>query len=209
MTTTPPDDVTPEQPDEAAPEGGASSIDEVLARLKAANPANPATPSDPDDVPDVLKQAEEVLNEAGQQADLERLVSERTDDLQRLQAEYANYRKRVERDRALARQQGGESVVRELLPVWDAIASAASHEELVGGFKVVAGEFTRLAEKLGLTAFGAVGDEFDPQLHDALMQIPTADVPEGHLAQVIQLGYRLGDTVLRPARVAVAAAPAE
>ena len=202
MTTTPPDDVAPpDQPEEQAPGNGASSIDEVLAKLRA-------TPPDKD-LSDALSQAEQVLNEAGQQAYLERLVSERTDDLQRLQAEYANYRKRVERDRALARQQGGESVVRELLPIWDAIASAASHEELVGGFKVVAGEFTHLAEKLGLTAFGAVGDEFDPQLHDALMQIPTAEVEPGHLAQVIQQGYRLGDTVLRPARVAVAAAPAE
>jgi len=157
----------------------------------------------------VLAQAAAVLDEAAQETTLERLVSERTDDLQRLQAEYANYRKRVERDRALARQQGAESVVRELMPIWDAIAQATTHDELNGGFKLVATEFQRLAEKLGLTAFGAVGDEFDPNLHDALMQLPTADVEPGHLAQVIQLGYRLGDTVLRPARVAVATAPTD
>jgi len=195
-------------------------VDEVLARLRG-NAATPTPPPDKgadagaeqetptDGEAEVLAQAEAVLDEAVQETTLERLVSERTDDLQRLQAEYANYRKRVERDKALARQQGVESVVRELMPVWDAIAQAANHDELSGGFKLVATEFQRLAEKLGLTVFGEVGDEFDPNLHDALMQLPTADVEPGHLAQVIQLGYRLGDTVLRPARVAVATAPPE
>jgi molecular chaperone GrpE len=180
------------------------NIDDVVAKLKA----NPAEESYDIGSPeaDVLAQAAEVLDGAAREAQLEHLVAERTNDLQRLQAEYANYRKRVERDRAQARTQGAEGVVRELVPVLDAIAHAQEHEELTGGFKAVAGEFTRLAEKLGLTAFGAVGDEFDPTLHEALMQLPSADVPASHIAQVIQPGYRLNDTVLRPARVAVAAA---
>ncbi|MCL2783545.1 MAG: nucleotide exchange factor GrpE [Propionibacteriaceae bacterium] len=191
------------------------SMDELLARLWApSQPANdPPAPAPqtaattdygaPDG--DALAQAAAVLNEAAHTAELEHLVAERTDDLQRLQAEYANYRKRVERDRAVARQQGGEAVVRELVPIWDAISQAASHEELTGGFKAVAGEFARVAEKLGLSSFGTVGDEFDPNMHDALMQMPAADVAPGHVAQVIQPGYRMGDVVLRPARVAVAA----
>ena len=216
MAKTPDDEAGAKQRDDGPP----TNVDEVLARLrrKAAAPTPPPPPEaaagaeaeiPTDGEAEVLAQAAAVIDEAVQDASLERLVSERTDDLQRLQAEYANYRKRVERDRATARQQGVESVVRELMPVWDAIAQAASHDELNGGFKVVATEFQRLAEKLGLKTFGAIGDEFDPNFHDALMQLPTADVEPGHVAQVIQLGYRLGDTVLRPARVAVASAPPE
>jgi len=179
------------------------SIDEVLAKLRDASPDADAEA----EIEDVLAQAEAVINEVNL-GDSDSLLAERTDDLQRLQAEYANYRKRVEREKAVAKQRGAESVVRELLPVWDAIAQAASHEELTGGFRVVASEFMRLAEKVGLSSFGAIGDEFDPELHDALMQIPSPEVEAGHLAQVIQLGFRMGDKVLRPARVAVAA-PAE
>ena len=187
-------------PSGAAP---AQAGDETLE--SAADYGNPADYGSPE--ADVLAQAEAVLNDAAHTAQLEHLLAERTDDLQRLQAEYANYRKRVERDRAAARQQGAESVIRELLPIWDAISQAASHEELTGGFKVVAGEFVRLAEKLGLHTFGAVGDDFDPSQHEALMQIPSDEVAAGQVAQVIQPGYRLNDTVLRPARVAVAASP--
>ena len=181
----------------------AQSVDEVLAKLREASPDVDVDA----EIEDVLAQAEAVINEVNLD-DSDSLLAERTNDLQRLQAEYANYRKRVEREKAVAKQRGAESVVRELLPVWDAISQAASHEELTGGFRVVASEFMRLAEKVGLSSFGAIGDEFDPQLHDALMQIPAPEVQEGHLAQVIQLGFRLGDKVLRPARVAVAA-PAE
>ena len=204
-------------PDKSAPGGDASqpghrpvvpkathSMDELLAKLRSTD-TEPADFGAPDG--DALAQAEAVLDGAARTAELEHLVGERTEDLQRLQAEYANYRKRVERDRTVARQQGVESVVRELMPIWDAINQAANHEELTGGFKLVAGEFTRLAEKLGLVSFGAVGDEFDPALHEALMQIPAADVEPGHLAQIIQPGYRIGDVVLRPARVAVASNP--
>jgi len=213
---------------------GPTSVNEVLARLRATgaptaaastssastssasdDPAPEASTGEPAGAPvepvetsgadDVLAQAAEVIDGAGQTVELERLVAERTDDLQRIQAEYANYRKRVERDKSLAKQQGVNSVVRELMPILDAIAQAEEHEELTGGFKVVVGEFTRLCEKLGLVQFGAVGDEFDPNLHEALMAIPAPDVAPGRIAQVIQPGYSMGDDVLRPARVAVAA----
>jgi len=191
------------------------SVDEVLARLNAQADADGVDDDDADDAQvddtgdnvlaeaaDVLAEAAEVLNGA---APTEQLLAERTDDLQRLQAEYANYRKRVERDKALAKQKGIESVIRELMPVLDAIATAQEHEALTGGFKVVVAEFTRLAEKLGLKAFGAVGDLFDPNLHEALMQMPSPTAEPGSIAQVIQLGYQLGEVVLRPARVAVVA----
>ncbi|MCL2653327.1 MAG: nucleotide exchange factor GrpE [Propionibacteriaceae bacterium] len=181
------------------------NIADVLAKLKTgAAPAEAA----PDDIgspeADVLAQAAEVLDGAAHTVQTEHLLAERTNDLQRVQAEYANYRKRVERDRALSRAQGAEGVIRELMPVFDGIAQAQEHEELTGGFKVVAGELARVMTGLGLVTFGTVGDEFDPTLHDALMQIPNPDVPAGHIAQVIQPGYKLGETVLRPARVAVA-----
>jgi len=197
---------------------GPTSVNEVLARLRATgaptdsvSTSSTAETSSTDGAletsgaDEVLAQAAEVVDGAAQTVELERLVAERTEDLQRIQAEYANYRKRVERDRALAKQQGVASVVRELMPVLDSIAQAEEHEELTGGFKVVAGEFTRLCEKLGLAQFGAVGDEFDPNLHEALMQIPQPDVAPGRIAKVIQPGYRIGDDVVRPARVAIAA----
>jgi len=172
-------------------------IEEVLARLNLQ-----ADPDEADDDADALAQAAEVIAGA---APSEQLLAERTNDLQRLQAEYANYRKRVERDKAIAKLKGIESVIRELMPVFDAIATAKEHEELTGGFKVVVAEFTRLSEKLGLKAFGLKGEVFDPNLHEALMQMSSPDVEPGCIAQVIQLGYQLGDVVLRPARVAVVA----
>jgi molecular chaperone GrpE len=151
----------------------------------------------------------ELLSEEGVTRQLAELVKERTADLQRLQAEYVNYKRRVDRDRMVSRQQGEESVVRDLLPVLDAITQAEQHQELDGGFRAVASELNKLAEKHGLTSFGELGEEFDPNLHEALMQQPTNEVPPMSIAQVMQLGYRLGDTVLRPARVAVAVAADE
>jgi molecular chaperone GrpE len=133
------------------------------------------------------------------------LLAERTDDLQRLQAEYANYKKRVDRDRALARQSGIEAVVADLLPVLDSVFAAEAHEELTGGFKLVGDELLKLAEKHGLTFFGEAGEEFDPTLHEALLQIPSEGESDGtvRIAQVMQRGAKLGDRVIRPARVGV------
>lgn len=137
-------------------------------------------------------------------AELEALVSERTDDLQRLGAEYVNYKKRVDRDRTVARTSGAESVLVELLPVLDAIGFARAHDELNGGFKLVADELEKVTTKHGLVPFGAKGDPFDPRLHDALMHMPMPGVLVTTCSEVMQLGYLLGDRVLRPARVAVA-----
>jgi len=137
--------------------------------------------------------------------ELQALVAERTEDLQRIQAEYANYKKRVDRDRASARQAGIEAVVTDLMPVLDSLALARSHGDMEGGFKLVADEFEKVTSKYGLVTFGEVGDAFDPQFHDALMQLPLeSPVEVATVSQVMQPGYRLGDRVLRPARVAVA-----
>lgn len=138
-------------------------------------------------------------------AELQELVDERTSDLQRLHAEYANYKKRVDRDRALSRQGGVEAVVLDLLPVLDSVEAAREHDELVGGFKLVADELEKITARYGLETFGEVGEEFDPQVHDALMQVPyDGEVSVPTVAAVMQRGVRLNDRVLRPARVGVA-----
>jgi len=135
---------------------------------------------------------------------VERQLAERTADLQRLQAEYANYRKRVERDRVAVREQALANVLGELLPVLDDIGRAREHGELTGGFKSVAESLEAAVAKLGLTSYGEDGDPFDPNLHEALMHSYSADVTEPTCVRVLQPGYKIGDRTLRPARVAVA-----
>jgi molecular chaperone GrpE len=131
-------------------------------------------------------------------------LAERTADLQRLQAEYANYRKRVERDRLAVREQALANVLNELIPVLDDIGRARDHGELTGGFKSVSESLEAVAAKLGLTSFGEAGDPFDPTLHDALTHSYSADVTEPTAVQIFQPGYRVGERIIRPARVAVA-----
>ncbi len=142
---------------------------------------------------------------AEREAQLEQLISERTADLQRLQAEYINYKKRVDRDRDLARQGGVESVLTDFMPVLDAISLAKQHGDIDGGFRLVAEELDKVTGKHGLVAFGAVGDVFDPKLHEALMAVPLEQpVDVVTVSQVMQQGYQLKGRVIRPARVAVA-----
>lgn len=157
--------------------------------------------------PEAAEQAEglELLEAVDKVAELEALVAERTLDLQRVAAEYVNYKKRVDRDRDLARQAGIEAVVSDLMPVLDHIELARQHENLEGGFKMIADELAKVAAKHGLTVFGAVGEAFDPNLHDALMAVPMDEpVDVVTVSQVMQQGYLLGSRVVRPARVAVA-----
>jgi len=137
-------------------------------------------------------------------ADVSARLAERTADLQRVQAEYANYRKRVERDRMAVREQALSSVLIGLLPVLDDIGRAREHGELAGGFKSVAESLEAVAVKLGLTAYGENGDPFDPNLHEALMHSYSPEVSEPTCVRILQPGYKVGDRVLRPARVAVA-----
>jgi molecular chaperone GrpE len=136
-------------------------------------------------------------------ADAAAKLAERTADLQRLQAEYANYRKRVERDRLAVREQALANVLNELVPVLDDIGRAREHGELTGGFKSVSESLEAVAAKLGLTSFGEAGDPFDPTLHDALTHSYSADVAEPTAVRIFQPGYRVGERIIRPARVAV------
>ncbi len=131
-------------------------------------------------------------------------LAERTADLQRVTAEYANYRKRVERDRSAVREQALANVLYGLVPVLDDIGRAREHGELVGGFKSVADSLETTVAKLGLESFGENGEPFDPKVHEALMHSYSPDVAEPTCVQILQPGYRVGERILRPARVAVA-----
>jgi molecular chaperone GrpE len=131
-------------------------------------------------------------------------LAERTADLQRLQAEYANYRKRVDRDRAVVREQAVASALTDLLPVLDAIGQAREHGELSGGFKSVADSLQAALGKLGLISYGQRGDLFDPKYHEALTHSYSQDVAEVTCVEILQPGYKVGERILRPARVAVA-----
>ncbi|TWE11459.1 nucleotide exchange factor GrpE [Rudaeicoccus suwonensis] len=136
------------------------------------------------------------------------LAADRLADLQRLQAEYVNYKKRVDRDREVQRDAAVARVLEALLPVLDDIHLSRQHADLEGTpFEKIADKLESTLNKQGLETFGEVGEAFDPAHHEALMHIE-AEVPEGATAttivQVMQPGYRIGDRVIRPARVAVA-----
>ena len=158
-----------------------------------------------DTAEEVLEGIVEDAAPAGQkQSGAEARLAERTADLQRLQAEYANYRKRVDRDRAAVREQAVATVLTGLLPVLDAIDQAREHGELSGGFKSVADSLQSAVGKLGLVAYGEKGDVFDPKIHEALSATYSPDVTEDTCVEIFQPGYKVGDKILRPARVAVA-----
>lgn len=130
-------------------------------------------------------------------------VAALTADLQRLQAEYANYRKRVERDRAVAHELAIGSVLTELLAILDDIDRAAEHNELTGGFKAVADQMSAITNRFGLEKYGTEGDAFDPQIHEALLHDTSADVKVSTASKILQSGYKYKERILRPARVAV------
>jgi molecular chaperone GrpE len=150
-------------------------------------------------------------SETGEDSEVAKLsaqLEERTSDLQRLQAEYSNYRKRVERDRTAVREQSLGNVLNELLPILDDIGRARDHDELTGGFKSVGEALEAAVGKLGLERFGEKGEPFDPTVHEALLHSYSTDVTETTCVDILQPGYRIGGRILRPARVAVAE-PAE
>ncbi|RLP95700.1 nucleotide exchange factor GrpE [Micromonospora sp. CV4] len=140
-------------------------------------------------------------------AELEALraeLDERTRDLQRVSAEYANYRKRVDRDRSLVQEQATGSVLAALLPILDDLDRAREHGDLVGPFGTVAEQLITALGKFGLNAFGEQGDPFDPTRHEAVAHQTSAEVSEPTCVQVMRRGYQLGERLLRPALVAVA-----
>ncbi|HJD81079.1 nucleotide exchange factor GrpE [Kitasatospora aureofaciens] len=158
----------------------------------------------------VIKAAEEAAAAGGagegseELATAKRELAERTADLQRLQAEYQNYRKRVERDRLTVREIAVSNILESLIPVLDDIGRAREHGEVTGGFKSVAESLEMVVAKLGLQQFGKEGEPFDPTQHEALMHSYSSDVTEDTCVQILQPGYRIGERIIRPAMVAVA-----
>lgn len=158
-------------------------------------PRRPATP------------AAEAAEEAAITAEgivVEAQIAELTNDLQRVQAEYANYRRRVERDREAVRELAIGGALAELLPIIDDVDRARQHGELEGAFRTVGESLEGAATKLGLERFGAEGDEFDPMQHEAIATESRDGVTSPTVVAVYQSGYRYAGRVLRPARVAVA-----
>ncbi|GAA4896909.1 nucleotide exchange factor GrpE [Streptomonospora salina] len=183
--------IDPETGELRTPEGDEGAAD---------SPEAPADAGDVDEEPVVIDGTaeESELLKAREQ------VAELTGDLKRTQAEYANYRKRVERDRAALREQVTAQVVGDLLPIIDDIGRAREHDELTGGFKSVGESLEALVTKLGLKKYGEQGDEFDPNVHEALTMMPSPDATVPTVIEVFQPGYTIGERVLRPARVVVA-----
>ncbi len=181
------------------PESKATEMASVGGAHRAADPEE-ATP-------EVETEAEPEGPKPALGAELEALrteLEERTHDLQRVTAEYANYRKRVDRDRGAAAELTTGSVLTSLLPVLDDIDRAREHGDLVGPFASVAESLSTVTGKLGLVAFGEKGDPFDPNPHVAVAHQTSADVTEPTCVEVMRRGYTLGERLLRPALVAVA-----
>jgi molecular chaperone GrpE len=152
----------------------------------APEPESPISETPP--VPDLEAEVKELQDK----------LAERTSDLQRLQAEYVNYKRRVDRDRDLARKVTIEGVLKDFLSVLDDVRSAREHEELNGGFKAVAEEIERVTSKYGLESFG------EAHIHEALLHAHADGIDGPTCVEILQPGYRIGDRILRPARVAVA-----
>ncbi|MCS3494337.1 MULTISPECIES: nucleotide exchange factor GrpE [Actinomycetes] len=162
---------------------------------------------------DALGQAEAILNEAaaGAEADSAQpeeagaVETELRNDLLRLQAEYVNYRKRVERDRAVARENAVQSVLNTLLPVLDDIDAARAHGDLADGpFASIANKLDGILAQHGLERINEAGVEFDPNIHEALLRQAVDEIPADHVGQVLRTGYRKGTIILRAAQVLVA-----
>ncbi|WP_436492868.1 nucleotide exchange factor GrpE [Actinokineospora sp. HUAS TT18] len=155
-------------------------------------PAGTHAPTEPEAVPEVDPAAE-----------FKAQLDERTADLQRLQAEYANYRKRVDRDREVVATAAKGQVVTELLSVLDDIERAAAHGDLTGAFKAVAEKLAATLQKSGLEPFGHEGEPFDPSVHEAVQHNTSTEVDGPTVTGVLRRGYRFGDRVVRAALVAV------
>jgi len=196
--------------DKNAPDEGRGD-DEVRPNEEGseAQASGPAAQEPELTVDDILA-AEQNVDAAAEDAHLADHESALLGDLKRLQAEYANYRRRTEEQREVEIERAKGSVAKGLLPVLDDLDRAAKHGDLVDGtpFAAIAEKLRAVAERMGLSTYGAVGEVFDPQQHEAIFQQPTPGATETTVLDVVEVGYRLGSVELRPAKVVVAV-PAE
>lgn len=175
----------------AATSGNSDSIHDASQSLES---------EQPDAADAVDQELADLVDDMGPQSKEAELLA----DLQRLQAEFVNYKARVERDRDVARNSAIAEVLRAVLPALDDLSRAEAHGDLEGSpFAAVVGKLRNAGDKFGLKTFGAKGDKFDPEIHNALVQTPSAEVTENVIADVVEPGFMLGDRLLRPAMVAV------
>ena len=196
------DDVGQTGPEATAAEDGgpdgASSAEEAQADPETETPTSSADSTDPADLTDPLAEAMATISS------LEDQVARRGADLYNLEQEYKNYVRRSKAEGAVRREEGVASVVEALLPVLDDVELARQHGDLTGPFGAIAEKFeSTLASSFGVERYGKVGDAFDPLLHEALMHSTSAEAEAETIETLIQPGYRIGEKVLRPARVAV------
>ncbi|MDQ4213511.1 nucleotide exchange factor GrpE [Microbacterium capsulatum] len=163
-----------------------------------------------DDILNIAQNEDALAEDAVEDAALHDAEHTLLVDLKRLQAEYANYRRRTEEQRSVEIQRARGEAAKGLLPVLDDLDRAAQHGDLVEGspFAAIAEKVRTVVERLGVTSYGEKGEEFDPQHHEAIFQQPTPGVTKATVLEVVEVGYRLGDVELRPAKVVVAV-PAE
>ena len=204
-----------EEPDDGTPSSSGQGEVRPEGEGSEANASGPA-PQDGADadgeeltVDDILG-AQQNADAAAEDAVIADLESQLLNDLKRLQAEYANYRRRTEEQREVEIERAKGAVAKGLLPVLDDLDRAEKHGDLEEGspFAAIAEKLRGVAERIGLVTYGAAGEVFDPQQHEAIFQAPTPGTTEPTILEVVEIGYRLGSVELRPAKVVVAV-PAE
>jgi molecular chaperone GrpE len=190
----------PEPQGEQVQDAGAETPNETQDGEATENAASPASADGIEEdeltVQDILDAADREVREPS---------DEHLADLKRVTAEYANYRKRTEANRTVERERVTGDVINVLLPVLDDLDRAEKHGDLEGdtAFGTIAAKLRASVERLGLTPFGAVGEPFDPTVHEAVFQQPSAEATAETIADVVQTGYNLGSTLLRAAKVVV------
>lgn len=189
-----------------APQENPDSAEAAAAEGSDESPADGADELTVDDILGAAQTDEAAASDAAI-ADAENNL---LNDLKRLQAEYANYRRRTEEQRHIEIARAKGEAVKGLIPVLDDLDRAGQHGDLVEGsaFAVIAGKVRTVVERLGVVAYGEKGEEFDPQQHEAIFQQPTPGAEKATILEVVEVGYRLGEVELRPAKVVVAV-PAE
>ena len=187
-------------------EPSAASADASDAEAPAADNADDLPTISEDDLRDLLNEAMTPPATDGDEAtEAAETESEHLEDLRRVTAEYANYRRRTEREKAELRSHATASLVKQLLPVVDDLGRAKQAGDLEEGsaMRVIADKLLGIIERMGVEAYGATGETFDPTIHEAIAQLPNPEVEVETIADVVELGYRIGEIELRPAKVAV------
>jgi molecular chaperone GrpE len=198
--------------DFAEPDDGDEVLGEEGSEAQVSDPdpqegaGEPEGTADDELTVDDILAAEQSAEAAAEDAVIADLESALLNDLKRLQAEYANYRRRTEEQREIEIERAKGAVAKGLLPVLDDLDRAEKHGDLEEGsaFAAIAEKLRAVAERMGLSTYGATGEAFDPQQHEAIFQAPTPGTTEPTILEVVEIGYRLGSVELRPAKVVVA-----